>query len=225
MPDPTSVERTSQEIGRRLRSARTGAGLKLSDLAERTKLSESFLSRLERGQASSSIANLIQITEVLGLGLHEIFAHRAAPARTAVAVHRADASEMTEVNTTGYRWRHLAGGAPMDRMEAFHLVFPRRERMPTMVSHAGQEHCYVLSGEIFFYVGEEKRRLRVGDGIFIDSELPHRAENAGKGEAHVLMVVSNAAENRMLFDWWRLPSNRSADRVDETAGRLGEALS
>jgi quercetin dioxygenase-like cupin family protein len=126
---------------------------------------------------------------------------------------------MTEVKTTGYRWRHLAGGAPLDRMEAFHLVFPRRERMSTMVSHPGQEHCYVLSGEIFFYVGEEKHRLRAGDGIFIDSQLPHRAENAGKGEAHVLMIVAKAAENPPLIDWWRLPTARTAERADETAGR------
>jgi transcriptional regulator with XRE-family HTH domain len=219
MPELNRIESTSQEVGRRLRSARTGAGLTLSHLAERTNLSEGFLSKLERGQASSSIANLIQITEVLGLGLHELFAHRAAPARTAVAVHREAISAMTEVKSTGYQWRHLAGGAPLDRLEVFHLIFPRRERMKTMVSHPGQEHCYVLSGEILFYVGEAKHRLRAGEGIFIDSELPHRAENAGKGEAHVLMVVSKAAEGPLPLDWWRLPTTRSLEKADETTRR------
>ena len=205
------IETASAEIGRRIRSARIGAGLKLSDLADRTNLSEGFLSKLERGHASSSIANLIQITEVLGLGLHELFANPAAPARTSVAVHGAAPAEMTEVTSTGYRWCHLAGGAPLDRMEVFHLVFPRRERMKTMVSHPGQEHCYVLSGEIFFYVGETKHRLRAGEGIFIDLEQPHRAESAGKGEARVLMVVSKLAESSVLADWWRLPAARNSD--------------
>lgn len=196
------VETASQEIGRRIRSARVGAGLTLADLAGLTHLSEGFLSKLERGHASSSIANLIQITEALGLGLHELFAHDTAPARTSVAVHGAAALDAIEITTTGYRWRHLAGGAPLDRMEVCHLVFPRRERMKTMVSHPGQEHCYVLSGEILFYVDGKKHRLRAGEGIFIDSTLPHRAENAGNSEAHVLMVVSKPAESAAT-DWWR----------------------
>jgi transcriptional regulator with XRE-family HTH domain len=222
MSELTRIERAAQEMGRRLRMARTAAGLKLSDLAERTNLSESFLSRVERGQVSSSIANLIVITDVLGLSLHELFAH-SVPARTTVAVHRVDHSELTELETTGYRWRLLAGGAPLDRMEAFHLVLPRRERMQTMVSHAGQEHCYVLSGEIFFYVGDAKHHLRAGEGIFIDSELPHRAENAGSGEAQILMVVSKTAESPQLFDWWRPPASieqtgrASSPREEETS--------
>lgn len=204
MSETHKAETMSLEIGRRLRSARTAAGMKLSELAERTNLSVGFLSRLERGQSSTSIANFIQITEVFGLGLHELFSEHSAPARTDVTVHRAT-SEMDEMHSTGYRWRHLAGGAPLDRMEVFHLVFPRRERMRTMVSHPGQEHCYVLSGEILYFVGNAKHRLRAGDGIFIDSELPHRAENAGEEEAHVLMAVSKTVENPVSFDWWRLP--------------------
>jgi quercetin dioxygenase-like cupin family protein len=205
------AEDTSQDVGRRLRSARVGAGRTLAELAKRTALSEGFLSKLERGQATSSIANLIRITEVLGLGMHELFVPDATPAQTTAVVHRAADAMMAEVKTTGYRWRPLAGGSPLDRMEVFHLIFPRRERMKLMVSHAGQEHCYVLSGEILFYVGGAKHRLRAGDGIFIDSEQPHRAQNAGSVEAHGLMVVTKAAETSQTLDWWRPPTTQKAD--------------
>jgi transcriptional regulator with XRE-family HTH domain len=220
--EQSSIERASQEIGHRLRLARTGAGMRLSTLAERTKLSEAFLSRLERGQVSSSIANLIQITEALGLGLHDLFKAPNAPAKTAVAVHHTDVSDMAEVKATGYRWRLLAGGAPRDLMELFHLILPRRERMQTMVSHAGQEYCYVMAGEILFYVGDQKHRLRAGEGIFLDSALPHRAENAGKGEAHILMMVSKAPHDPVAFDWWR-PSAVSPSDADNAAALAGNA--
>jgi transcriptional regulator with XRE-family HTH domain len=201
------ITSTARELGRRIRSARTGAGLKLSDLAARTKLTEGFLSRLERGHTSSSIANLIQITDVLGLGLHELFADSQAPARTAVEVYRAEAAgALSEMESTGYRWRYLAGGAPLDRMEVFYLVFPLRERMNAMVSHPGQEHCYVLSGEINFYVGDRCHRVGAGEGIFIDSELPHRAESVGEVEAHILMTVVKSTDSSTPPDWWRLPS-------------------
>ena len=91
-------------------------------------------------------------------------------------------------------------------MEVFHLVFPREKGMESMVSHPGQEHCYVLSGEVLFFVGEEQHRLKAGDGIFIDSQQPHRAENAGRGKAHVLMTVAKPAEAADTPDWWHLSS-------------------
>jgi quercetin dioxygenase-like cupin family protein len=83
--------------------------------------------------------------------------------------------------------------------------------MQTTVSHAGQEHCYVLSGEVLFHVGGTSHRLRAGDGILIDSQQPHRAENAGRGQAHVLMTVARPAEASDVPDWWRLSSSTEAE--------------
>jgi quercetin dioxygenase-like cupin family protein len=66
----------------------------------------------------------------------------------------------------------------------------------------------VLSGEVIFHVAGEEYRLKAGDGIFIDSELPHRAENGGLGEAHVLMTVTKeeqaSGRSKAGMDWWRL---------------------
>ena len=206
------VAKATLEIGRRLRGARQGAGLTLAETAATAGVSEGFLSKLERGQTAASIANLIQLTEALGLGLHELFSAEDAPARTRVVVHRGDAGKLEEVAATGYSWRHLGGGAPLDRMEVFHLVFPREHGMQTMVSHPGQEHCYVLAGEIVFHVGDAQHRLKAGDGIFIDSELPHRAENAGRTKAHVLMSVAKPAEASDAPDWWHLSKSKEVQR-------------
>jgi transcriptional regulator with XRE-family HTH domain len=222
MPELSQAETASRELGRRIRAARIERQMKLSELAELTKLSESFLSRLERGHSSTSIANLIQITEVLGLGLDELFVQQTAPVRTSVTVHRSS-KEMQDVHATGYRWRHLAGGAHQDRMEVFHLIFPLREKMKTMVSHPGQEHCFVLSGEINFYVGDEVHRLKAGDGIFIDSQLPHRAENAARQESHMLMAVSKTTESSGSVDWWRLPSVQGTPAPQKPGSRKQKA--
>ena len=200
------IARATQEIGQRLRAARSGAGRTLAEVAAKAGVSEGFLSKLERGQAAASIANLIQLTDALGLGLHELFASPDTPASTRVAVHRAEHDGPGEVAASGYRWRPLGGGAPLDRMEVFHLVFPREKGMDALVSHPGQEHCYVLSGEVLFFVGDEQYRLKAGDGIFIDSNQPHRAENAGRGKAQVLMTVTRSAAAAEAADWWQLSS-------------------
>jgi len=201
------VEQTAREVGRRLRSARVGAGLTLADVAGRAGVSEGFLSKLERGHSNASIASLLQLTDVVGLGLDELFGGGARPARTRVSIHRGKAPEFQEVVATGYLWRSLGGGAPLDRLEVFHLVFPAKARMEAMVSHPGQEHCYVLSGEVRFLVGADQHRLKAGDSIFIDSQQPHRAENAGRGKAHMLMAVTKSSETADAPDWWRFATS------------------
>jgi transcriptional regulator with XRE-family HTH domain len=213
LPGMDKVAQATRDIGNRLRSARIGAGLTLASVARQAGLSESFLSRLERGQAVASIANLIQLAEVLGLGLHELFQSANAPARTRVAVHRGGGGNLKDVAATGYRFRHLGGGAPLDRLEVFHLVFPRAKGMPAMVSHPGQEHCYVLAGEVLFHVDGEQHRLKPGDGILIDSQLPHRAENAGRGQAHVLMTVARPADASDVPDWWHLATSTEKEKA------------
>lgn len=208
MSQGSRLERTALEIGKRLRAARSQAGMTLSELAGRAHLSEGFLSRLERGQASSSIANLLRITEVLGIGLHELFPAAGAEQRTAVSVHRASKGDMT-VAGGGYRWRPLAGGAALDHMEVFHIALPRKRHSSAMFSHPGQEHCYVISGEVLFHVAGELHHLHAGDGILINSELPHRAESAGKGEAQVLMVVTKLPHAGAHVDWWQTPTSHA----------------
>ncbi|TNE35082.1 MAG: cupin domain-containing protein [Alphaproteobacteria bacterium] len=209
------VEKTTREIGQRLRSARRHVGMTLSEVASSSGISDGFLSKLERGLVSVSIANLVQLADVLGLGMHELFSAEKTPERTQTVLYRAAEGGIPDVAANGYRWHHLGGGAPLDLMEVFYLVFPREKRMEVLVSHPGQEHCYVLSGEILFTVGEETHRLKAGDGIFISSEQPHSAENTGRGEAHVLMTTAKQPRSAAQPDWWQIDA-AAASGMNET---------
>lgn len=207
----SSLPSINKAIGARVGAARKTLGLTLSQLSARCTLSESFLSRLERGQASASIANLLQICAALQVEISDLFAGlQGAALKTRVSVHRGGDRELSVVETTGYRWRCIGGGNLQDEMEVFYLVFPKDERMESFVSHPGQEHCYVISGEVLFDVVDESHHLCAGDGIFIDSTLPHRARNLGSSEAHVLMTVSSSNNSQVPFDWWR-PANPIAN--------------
>ncbi len=200
------VRNTSERIGDGIRTARKDAGRTLIDVARATNLSEGFLSKLERGQASCSIANLIQICAVLGVVIEDLFKSSDALTRTRVTVHRAvpEAEEsLKTIESTGYRFRHLAGGGIRDELEVFYLVFPVDHRMESLVSHPGQEYCYVLKGEIEFVVGDEMFQLSAGDGIQLDSNQPHLARNVGPKSAHVLMTIANPYPGESTIDWWR----------------------
>jgi quercetin dioxygenase-like cupin family protein/DNA-binding Xre family transcriptional regulator len=219
-------KQVAAQIGARIRKARAVQSMTLAALAKRTRLSEGFLSRVERGEASSSIANLVQICAALGLGLQDLLGESEQQTRTEIEVYRGtERTRHVEHESSGYHWHRVAGGAPRDRMEVFHLVFPRKNKMPVMVSHPGQEHCYVLSGEVLFFVGGEHHHLRAGDGIFIASEQPHRAENAGEREAHVLMTVSKPENEPAALDWWRLSIASSGKQKRKSKAQTKEETS
>ena len=212
-------------LGGRIRALREVRGMKLKQLADATGLSDAFVSRLERGQVSSSVANLIQIAQALDIGVSELFADPLARLRSDITVHRhGDGGEDRSIPSTGYRWRLFAGGMPNDDLEVFHLLFPRKNRMDLMVSHPGQEYCYVLSGRIRFHVGAEIFELAAGEGIFLNSELPHRADNIGDDEARILMVVAKSSQARSSehFDWWRVADAAAPTRSSKSKTSQGE---
>ena len=120
------------DIGQKIRAARIKADLRLSDLAEKTGLAESSLSRIERGYTAISVTNLIQICEELSIGLEELLDVKPTPSKTRVAAHGRSTDKFEEVESTGYLWKHLVGGARFDVFNVFHLVFPRNETMKTL---------------------------------------------------------------------------------------------
>ena len=60
-------------IGARLRTARQAAGLTLAAVAEQAGLTKGFLSRLERDEVSPSVASLVTVCGVLGIGVGTLF--------------------------------------------------------------------------------------------------------------------------------------------------------
>lgn len=173
-------------VGARIKQARSAAGLTLRTLSAATGLSQPFLSRLERGQVSASIANLLQIGRALGFSMAELLEGEAPAPAPGWIVHRGG----SPVAADGYSFRQLAPGLRGRRMDAFVLDFPPGQGMDLVVAHEGEELLYVLEGRVRFRFGEEEALLGPGDAVQFDSSLPHTAQNAGPKPARLLMVTA-----------------------------------
>ena len=67
------VDSINKDIGRRIRNLRNRNGLTQQELADRTELTKGFISQLERGQVSASVATLMDLIECLGTTPAEFF--------------------------------------------------------------------------------------------------------------------------------------------------------
>src|SRR5262245_2287797 len=74
-PDTDEMVRA---VGASIRAARKRRRLTLQDLADRTGVSISMLSMLERGVASPSIGTLVSVSSALGLHMAQLFQDPAA---------------------------------------------------------------------------------------------------------------------------------------------------
>jgi transcriptional regulator with XRE-family HTH domain len=180
----------SPPLGAALRAARSERGLTLEQLAAAADLSAAFLSRLERGQASTSISNLIRLSAVLGAPLDRLIAPvAAAPAAGGYMLRRG--RDVGELAANAYRYKPLAGGLPHQAISAFELVYPpgAGEELGDY-AHEGEEVLYLLEGTIDFAVAGRRVRLQPGDCLQFDARQPHRARNPGRGVARLLMIVT-----------------------------------
>jgi transcriptional regulator with XRE-family HTH domain len=64
---------TVENIGQRIRQLRESRGMTQSQLQARSRVSRSYLSRIESGQMTPSLGTLEKIAEALGVGLNRFF--------------------------------------------------------------------------------------------------------------------------------------------------------
>jgi len=204
MPQTQSDDDIGSTLGPRLKAARERAGLTLKALSVATGLSQPFLSRLERGLVSASIANLLQICRALGLPFGRLVADEAFSPAPAWAVFRGGG---VPVPADGYSFRPIAPALRNRRMDAFLLDFPRGHGMNLVVAHEGEELLLVLDGRLRFRFGDEVAELGPGDAVQFDSSLPHSAAAIGVRPARALMVAAPARE--AAFGWHRFLEGKS----------------
>jgi mannose-6-phosphate isomerase-like protein (cupin superfamily) len=203
-----------EAVAARLREARRAQRLTLRALSEKTGLSEPFLSRLERGRVSTSIANLILITRTVGIDLGQLFQGVSGTTTTQhyALVRAAERRPPQEVPATGYTYQPMAVGWPGQRMDAFVLTFPVKNRADVLTAHEGDELSFVLQGEILFQLGDEKIPLKAGDCLYFNAEIPHMGKNVGRVDAKVLMVAAPGRGPGREYGWWKAPAPAARTR-------------
>ncbi|MGY1710102.1 helix-turn-helix domain-containing protein [Geodermatophilus sp. SYSU D00758] len=121
-------------VGARLRAAPQAAGLTLAAVAAQAGLTRGFLSRLEANEVSPSVASLVTVCGVPGIGVEQLFQ----PPETSL-VHAADAPPI-HLGRQGLRGVLLTAGTQRELQVI---------RMPgasphTWVNPSDTERCQVL---------------------------------------------------------------------------------
>ncbi|WP_181719600.1 helix-turn-helix domain-containing protein [Nocardia gipuzkoensis] len=176
--DPETNE-VLDSVGPRLRALRRHRGITLADLAVRTGVSESTLSRLESGQRRASLELLLPLARTYDVPLDELVG---APRTGDPRIH------LKPIRRFGMIFIPLSrrpGGT-----QAFKMIIPARPQPlePTPQTHEGFEWLYVLNGRLRLVLGERDLTLSAGEAAEFDTSLPHWLGSADGGVVELLIL-------------------------------------
>ena len=166
-------------VGPRLRALRRQRGTTLAEVAAKTGISESTLSRLESGRRRANLELLLPLSSAYDVPLDELVG---APRTGDPRIH------LHPIHRYGMTFIPLSrrpGG-----VQAYKMLIPSSPRPaePTPQTHSGYEWLYVLNGRLRLVLGERDMVLPPGEAAEFDTSLPHWLGSAD-GRAVELLIL------------------------------------
>ncbi|HZD25692.1 MAG TPA: XRE family transcriptional regulator [Alphaproteobacteria bacterium] len=182
-------------LGERLKRLRKQNGWTLADVAARSGLAISTISKVERGRMSLTYDKFTQLAAGLELDVSDLFsAEGIAFVPGSVALARRGEARRHETETYVYDMlfptlRRKKMTPMMGRLKAHDV-----HAFTDFVRHPGEEFLLVLEGSVEVHMeGRAPVRLDPMDSLYFDSTLGHVYVSAGPQDASILVVCTSPA--------------------------------
>jgi transcriptional regulator with XRE-family HTH domain len=187
VPSSAPETRTEVDVGDRLREIRLLRHATLRTIAERAGVSESFLSQVERGRASASVASLRRIAEALNISVADLFDSSGPPQPRVLRRVERPSLSFGVLGT-----KRLLTPRPLRQLEVFvgELDVGGSTGTEPYAHGDSEELLIVLAGTVQLELGGELYELESGDSIDYRSSTPHRVTNLGAESAEVIWIIS-----------------------------------
>ncbi|BEV44141.1 XRE family transcriptional regulator [Afipia carboxidovorans] len=184
-------------LATRFKELREGRRWSLREAADKTGVSKSMLSKIERGLTSPTATVLGKLAEGFGISISQLVGGEELSGDVVVMPHAEQA--VFRVPTTGFERRSLSPLASQNSGVDFVVnVLPPLQSSGTFPPHrAGvEETLTVASGRLGLQLGDEKYDLKAGDAIFYRAHVSHRFDNPSDSELAVFFIVINNVGGR-----------------------------
>ncbi|RVG23093.1 XRE family transcriptional regulator [Sinorhizobium meliloti] len=193
----TNVEAVNDDnyppIGLTVQILRKRQKLTLNDLAQKSGLSISAVSKIENAQVSPTYETILRLAVGLNVDVTELFGGSSTPTSAAGRITVTRKGTGIVQKTPHYEYEMLA--AELSKKEFTPLLTKIRARsiqeFAEMQGHTGEEFFFVLSGQVALHTEHyEPILLSPGDSSYFDSAMGHALISVGEEDATVLWVAT-----------------------------------
>lgn len=176
------------DVGKRIKSVRKRKGLTLQDLSEKSGMSATAISAIERNVSSPTVNTLASIGKALGESLSSLLGE----AEIEYVTTRAADRKPLAVDIRNADFRSLASGVPGQRFQPIlGILQPGCSSGDDFVNHQGDDFFFVMKGVLEVDVNGNVVVLQEGDSLYCRGTTPYRWRNAADGETELLIVTTS----------------------------------
>ncbi len=177
-------------VALRIKALREATGYSLRDLSEKSGVSPTMLSQVERGATSPTLAVASKIAAGLDLSLSQLLRLDETPH---VVVGRA--ADHRRHTRGGHRIEELTPPLPGLRADVSATSsIPGRPPPPPATPRChepgSRETAVVQEGEVVLVLDQDRHQLNSGDSVTFDADLPHHFENESSEPVRFVAVIA-----------------------------------
>lgn len=188
---PMTQELALEGIARsRLRSLRKARDWSLEELASRSNIGASTLSRLETGHRRIAIDHLVVLARALDTTVDDLLKEE--QEEEIIIRPRRDV-------TGGTTYWLFSGPDDGSGRVVAKMRMPARKQLPEPRVHPGRDWFYVLEGTVRLQLGTREFLVRAGQVASFDTMTPHTMAGHG-GPAEILSILDRDGERAHLRD-------------------------
>lgn len=173
----------------RLRSLRQAAGWSLDELAARSGVGASTISRLETGKRTVGLDVLVPLARALHADLDALLTSDDGDDDVVIR-------PVPDDRMGGTIWPLSRPGR---NLVAFKMRMEPADEPPAQQVHPGHDWFFVLDGSVRLFLGEREVVVATGEAAEFSTMVPHSFEAIG-GPAELLMVFDRDGERAHLHD-------------------------
>ena len=180
-----------QRIAARVAQLRAEAGLSLQALADRSGVSRSMLSLIERGECSATAVVLERVATGLGRMLADLFEAPSARAAPGPLARHADQPVWQDPGS-GYQRRNLSPPQAAGQLQLVAVDFPAGARVAFETAARDKpvhQQVWLLAGELHITLGAHTHQLRAGDCLAMQLDQPIVYSNPGRRAARYAVAI------------------------------------
>ncbi len=177
-------------FGEKIRAVRERKGLTLKAVAQKTGVSESLVSQIERNKVSPAIDTLLTLADVLDINLEFLFEeyHKN---RTVDIIYKEERRKIQEGEITYEEIATCTNSNDDIRLETYEITIPVKEKTHRgSYGHSGREIGYILEGQCILQYENKNYELKEGDSISFSASAPHTLINTGALPVKAVWIVS-----------------------------------
>ncbi|MCW5734743.1 MAG: helix-turn-helix transcriptional regulator [Enhydrobacter sp.] len=179
------------QIAARVQRLRASRELSLEALAQRSGVSRSMISLIERGETSATAVVLEKLAAALGITLAALFEP---PAASAGPLVRKSEQAVWRDPESGYIRRNVSPSGVLTPIQIVDVSFPAGAHVAYETGSrepAAHQQVWVLDGQIDVTVGSDRHELREGDCLAFVLDRPTAFRNRTRKTARYVVVIAS----------------------------------